>query len=98
MTEYILSVVSSATVSGLLTAALVFLSKSWISQRIKNSIEHEYAEKLTGYQAQLKAENDAALEKLKAHNAQIQAIQAAATASLTASHTAAQEKKLDALV
>ena len=97
MTDFILSVVSSATVSGLLTAALVFLSKSWISQRIKSSIEHEYAEKLESFKAQLKAEHDTALEKLKASNAQNLAIQSAATASLTATHTAAHEKKLQAL-
>lgn len=97
MTEYILSVVSSVTVSGLFAAALIFLSKSWMSQRIKSSIEHEYAEKLEGFKAQLKAEHDTALEKIKASNAQNLAIQSAATASLAATHTAAQEKKFHSL-
>lgn len=54
MTDSIITLVSSVTVSGLLTAALIFLSKSWIAQRLKSAIEHEYAEKLATYQAQLR--------------------------------------------
>jgi hypothetical protein len=97
MKELLLSIISSLAFSGLLTGALVFLAKSWISQRLKSAIEHEYAEKLEYYKTCLKTEHDLALERLKASNAQNQAIQAAATASFTATHTRAQEKRLQAL-
>jgi len=97
MGEFILTVLSSATASGILAAGLVFLAKSWISQRIKSAIEHEYAEKLESYRAQLKSEHDIALEEIKASNAQNEAVQAAATVSLIATHAAAQEKRLHAL-
>jgi len=93
----ILSILSSITFSGVLTAALVFLLRNWISQRLKSAIEHEYAEKLETFKARLKAEHDIALEKIKASNAQNQAVQAAATASLTTAHVVAQEKRLRAL-
>jgi hypothetical protein len=97
MKELILSIISSLAFSGLLTGALIFLAKSWISQRLKSAIEHEYAEKLEDYKARLKTEHDLALERLKASNAQNQAVQAVATASFTAIHTMAQEKRLQAL-
>ena len=98
MTDSIITLVSSVTVSGLLTAALIFLSKSWIAQRLKSAIEHEYAEKLATYQAQLRAEHEVALEKIKASNAQQQAVQAAAINAVTRTHEAAQEKRLHALL
>lgn len=97
MTDSILTLVSSITVSGLLTAALIFLSRSWISQRLKSAIEHEYAEKLATYQAQLTATHEVALEKIKASNAQQQAVQAAAINAVTRTHEAAQEKRLHAI-
>jgi hypothetical protein len=92
MKELVLSIIASLAFSGLLTGALVFLTKSWISQRLKSAIEHEYAEKLEDYKARLKTEHDLALERLKASNAQNQAVQAAATASFTATHIMAQKR------
>lgn len=50
----------------MLTAALVFLFRNWISERIKNAIKHEYDEKLETHKAQLKYESDKEIEKLKA--------------------------------
>ena len=40
--EFITSIVSSALVSG----AVVWLSKAWISERLKNAIKNEYDQKL----------------------------------------------------
>ncbi|MFQ2037382.1 hypothetical protein [Aeromonas veronii] len=34
-------------------AALVWLAKGWISERLKQSIQHEYAEKLESYKTEL---------------------------------------------
>src|SRR5439155_4390755 len=65
MFDLIISILSAATVSTLLTGALLWLTKSWISERLKNAIKHEYDEKLESHKAQLKAESDTTLERLK---------------------------------
>jgi hypothetical protein len=44
---------SSIGVSTLLAAALIFLTKNLISQRIKNAIEHEYSIKLERHKSEL---------------------------------------------
>ena len=59
------TVLASLAASGALTATLVFLAKSWLSERLKQSIQHEYSEKLESFKVQLRAENDIAMEKLK---------------------------------
>jgi hypothetical protein len=51
--------------SGALSSALVFLFRNWISERIKASIQHEYDQKLETHKAQLKAESEISVEKLK---------------------------------
>lgn len=65
VTEFVTTVLASATVSAALTAALVWLAKSWIGERIKGAIQHEYNEKLESYKAKLEVEHDRDLEKLK---------------------------------
>ena len=59
--ELIISVVSSALVSGV----VIWLSKTWISERLKNAIKNEYDQKLETHKAQLKATSDIELEKLR---------------------------------
>ncbi len=66
MQELAVSVLSSVLVSGLLVGALIFLSKTWIGERIKREIESEYAAKLEIHKAQLKAAYDIAVETHKA--------------------------------
>lgn len=75
----LLTILSSAGVSVLLSAALVFLAKNWISERIRGAIQSEYDQKLETHKAQLKAQNDTQLEQLKArllleHERQVQDI------------------------
>lgn len=65
MTDIILSVVSSAVVSSLLFGALFFLTKTLIGERIRRSIEHEYAQKMEAYKAKLTAENAIELERTR---------------------------------
>jgi hypothetical protein len=64
--NFAVSVLSSLTVSGFLTATLVWFAKSTISERIKNSIKSVYDEKLETHKAQLKADSDREIEKLRA--------------------------------
>lgn len=62
----LVTVLSSAGVSALLTSALVFLTKNWLSERIRSSIQSEYDQKLESHKASLKSQNDTALEEFKA--------------------------------
>ncbi len=47
--EYLFSVISGG-VSG---AVLVWLAKGWISERLRESIKYEYAEKLESYRTDM---------------------------------------------
>lgn len=58
-------VLSSAAVSAALTGILLWLSKSWIGERLKNAIKSEYDEKLETHKAQLKGASDVEIERLK---------------------------------
>lgn len=58
--EFVLSVLSGG-VSG---AVLVWLTKGWISERLKQSIQHEYAEKLENYKTELNSK----VESIKHEN------------------------------
>jgi hypothetical protein len=60
------SVFSSLVTSGALTATLLWLTKTWIGERVKNDIKHQYDQKLETHKAELKAEQDVAIEQLKA--------------------------------
>ena len=63
MLDTIVAAIMSSTV---VTGALIWLTKSWISERLRNSIRYEYDQKLESYKSQLKYEADAELEKIKA--------------------------------
>lgn len=69
MTEYTASVVSSVTASviaaGGVTTFIIFLCKTYLGERIKSSIQHEYSQRLEFVKTQLKLESDASLEALK---------------------------------
>jgi len=66
MYNFVLTLLASATVSAALTGALIYLSKTVIGERIKNSIKHEYDQKLEAHKATLKVINDSEIEILKA--------------------------------
>src|SRR6266446_301976 len=59
------TVLTSVLSSGALAGALIFLSKDWISQRIKSSIQHEYDQKLETHKAQLKSQSEIEIVRLK---------------------------------
>jgi hypothetical protein len=61
-----LTILTSSSVSGALTLALIWFTRSWISERLKNAIKHEYDQKLVAFQAQVKAAHDIQLERLRA--------------------------------
>lgn len=66
MQDFITMLVASAVTSTVLSGALIWLTKSWIAERLRNAIKNEYDQKLETHKAQLKAQADVELEKLKA--------------------------------
>lgn len=63
--QFIFHVITSVALSGLLTTALIWLTKSLISERLKNAIKNEYDQKLETHKAELKSKTDIELEKLR---------------------------------
>ncbi|MGC2517898.1 MAG: hypothetical protein WA373_02165 [Burkholderiales bacterium] len=63
--DFLITLISSAAVSAALAALLLWLTKSWIAERLKNAIKAEYDTKLESHKAQLKAEYDKQLETHK---------------------------------
>lgn len=55
---FLLTLLSSAGVSAALAGVLVFLSRNWLSERLRHSIKHEYDLKLTHINNELKAESE----------------------------------------
>lgn len=51
--------------SGALASAIVFLARSWISERLKAAIQHEYDQKLETHKAKLQSASEVEIEKLK---------------------------------
>jgi hypothetical protein len=93
----LLTVLASVTFSGLLTTALIWVLRTWISERLRQSIQHEYAQKLEAFKAKLQAEHNVALEKLRADHALRQATQASVNATFAASHLAGHDRRLGAV-
>ena len=63
--DLILSIIASATASGILAGILIWLSREWNSTRLKTTIQHEYDQKLEVHKEELKAQSDVALPQLK---------------------------------
>lgn len=63
--DFLLELVTSAAVSAVLTGLLLWLTRAWISERLKNAIKSEYDQKLETHKAQLRARTDADIETHK---------------------------------
>jgi hypothetical protein len=91
---YIEMIVSALVVSlgsgGIASLAVVYLAKNWISERLKHSIEHEYAQKLETFKAELKAQQEVAIEKIRS-------MHSLAATSFVESRKAAQERELQGI-
>ncbi|MDP8228615.1 MAG: hypothetical protein P9M15_04100 [Candidatus Electryoneaceae bacterium] len=71
--EFLLEVITSGAVSAVLTGLLLWLTKSWVAERLKNSIKNEYDHKLATHKSELKARTDADIETHKAQlNSQVE--------------------------
>ena len=61
--EAILSIISG----GIGGAILTWLLRNWISERLKQSIQHEYAQKLESHKAELNADMQSILHERQLH-------------------------------
>lgn len=90
---FLLSVVTSSAVAGL----IVFVSRTWIAERLRQAISHEYATKLEAHRMMLRAEYDTQIERLRGDIARQHALESAARTSLAEIHLASHQRRLDAL-
>ena len=64
--NFILETIATATTGGLLIAALAWLFRSWITERLKNAIKHEYDRDIESYRSALASVYSATAEGQKA--------------------------------
>ena len=62
-----MDVITTIITSTCVSCFIIWLSKAWISERLKNAIKNEYDQKLETHKAQLQAANDIELEKLRSN-------------------------------
>ena len=67
MNDIIVTILASVTASSIASGVIVWLSKTWISERVKNSIKHEYDLKLESYKATIEIEKSATIENIKSN-------------------------------
>jgi hypothetical protein len=65
LSYFFLQLIASAGVNAVLSSLIIWITKFWISERLKQSIKHEYDQELEIHKAQLKAESDVEIERLK---------------------------------
>lgn len=97
LTKFLTTLLTSTGASILLSSALVFLARNWMSERIQQSIRHEYDQKLAHLNAQLRNEsekNALLLKKSIEHEAERLRL---ATASVSQTQRAVVERQLTAL-
>jgi hypothetical protein len=65
LVSFALTTIATTGVSAVLLAALGWLFKSWIGERLKAGIKHEYDDRLEKLKAELKSQSDAHLASMK---------------------------------
>lgn len=84
------SVITALASGGVVSAAVNFLLRDWISERLRQSIQHEYSQKLETYKAELQAQQEVALARLRS-------VQNLAATSFVETRKAAQERQFKAI-
>lgn len=93
MSEFLTTTMTAVALSGL----LVWLSRTWISAKLKASIQHEYDQKLATLNAELKYSYDAKSEVLKAEFQREAEKLRFATSTFGEAQKASHQRKLDAI-
>lgn len=95
--EFALSLLSAAGISAALSATVIWLARSWIGERLKNSIKHEYDLRLSALNNELKSQAEAQAAKLKASIEREAEKIRFATSSIGESQKAVIARKLDGI-
>jgi len=67
MNELVETILISGPVSAFVSIVLVFLAKTWISERVSNAIRHEYDLKLEAHKVTLQCQHELELTKLRSN-------------------------------
>jgi hypothetical protein len=97
LSSFLMTLLTSAGASVVLSAAAVFLARNWISERIQQSIRYEYDQKLAHLNAELRAESDKNALLLKSSIEGEAERLRFATASVSQTQKVAIERRLTAL-
>lgn len=65
MYDFLINTLASATAGGALIALLAWISKSWISERLKADIQHIYNQKLESHKNELQAQSALSMERMR---------------------------------
>lgn len=95
--EFALELLSAAGVSVALSGAVIWLARNWVSERLKNSIKHEYDLKLSAANNELKTQAYVQAAQLKASIEKEAEKIRFATSSIGESQKAAIARKLDGI-
>ena len=66
MNELVKAILIPGSVSVIVSGVLVFLAKTWISERLSNAIRHEYDLRLETHKVEVASNHKVAMEKLRA--------------------------------
>jgi len=97
LADFLITLLSSAGASTALAGVLVFLSRNWLSERLRRSIEHEYELKLTHLNNELKAESERTVILLKSSIESEAEKVRLANASISQTQKFSIERKLSAI-
>lgn len=97
LADFLITLLSSAGASAALAGLLVYLSRNWLSERLRHSIKHEYDLKLAHLNNELKAESERNVILLKSSiESEAEKIRLA-NASISQTQKLSIEKKLSAI-
>jgi hypothetical protein len=91
--KWLMDVLANAVVSSLLVAALAFLFRNLIVERLGRAVAHEYAARLEA----LRLQNERVLEALREARAERESLRGLAFSALSSVHSATLERRINAI-
>lgn len=95
--SFITTLLASSAVSGALATAIIWTGRTWISERLRQSIQHEYDQKMAYLNSELKSESEKKSILFKTSFEKEAERLRFATSSIGAAQQLAIERKLNAL-
>ncbi len=97
MAAVISSVLSSLVTSSALIGLAVYVFHVWAGARIKGEVDTQYAKRIETHKEELRAQTETELETLRAEIERDRALRTFATSAFASAHTAASERRLQAV-